>query len=76
MHRAWPFRRNHINENSNVLNIPSLKWASGQRSFHYRATKLWDPLPDDMKDPQLDPFKKKIEECASGGFSIFNFYSL
>ena len=26
--------------NSNLLNIPSFKSASGQRSFHYRATKL------------------------------------
>ena len=47
--------------NSNLLNIPSLKSASGLRSSHYRATKLWNALPDDMKDLQLDPFKQKLQ---------------
>ena len=46
--------------NSKLLNIPSFESASGQRSFHYRATKLWNALPEDMKDLQLDPFKQKL----------------
>ena len=47
--------------NSNLLNIPFFKSASGQRSFHYRATTLRNALPDDMKDLQLDPFKQKLQ---------------
>ena len=47
--------------NSNLLNIPSFKSASGQRSFHYQATKLWNALPDDMKDLSLDPFKQTLQ---------------
>ena len=47
--------------NSNLFNIPFFKSASGQRSFHYRATTLWNALPDGMKDLQLDPFKQKLQ---------------
>ena len=56
--------------NSNLLNIPSLKSASGQRSFHYRATKLWNALPDDMKDLQLDPFKQKLQSLLWEDFKF------
>ena len=60
--------RSVATRNSNLLNIPSLKSASGQRSFHYRATKLWNALPDDMKDLQLDPFKQKLQSLLSEDF--------
>ena len=53
--------RSVATRNSNLLHIPSLKSVSGQLSFHYRATKLWNALPDDMKDPQLDRFKQKLQ---------------
>ena len=36
--------------NSNMLNVPFFKSASGQRTFHYRATKLWNAMSDDMKN--------------------------
>ena len=42
--------------NSNLLNTPFFKSAFGQRSLYYRAATLWNVLPDDMKDLQLDPF--------------------
>ena len=61
--------------NSKLLNIPFFKSASGQRSLHYRATTLWNALPGDMKDLQLDPFKQKLQiEPALGGFVIFRLY--
>ena len=59
--------------NSNLLNIPSFKSAPGQWSFHYRATKLWIALPDEVKDLELDPFKQNFRVCFG---RIFNFYFL
>ena len=60
--------RSVATRNSNLLNFPSLKSVTGQRSFHYRATKLWNALPDDMKDLQLDPFKQKLQSLRSEDF--------
>ena len=47
--------------NSDLLNIPSFKSVSGQRSFHYRATTMWNAPPHDRKDLQLDSFKQKSQ---------------
>ena len=60
--------RSVATRNSNLLNFSSLKSVTGQRSSHYRATKLWNALPDDMKDLQLDPFKQKLQSLLSEDF--------
>ena len=60
--------RSVATRNSNLLNIPSLKSASGQWSFHYRATNLWNALPENIKDLQLDPFKQKLQSLPSDDF--------
>ena len=31
--------------NKDYLNIPADQWAAGQRTFLYRAIKLWNSLP-------------------------------
>ena len=70
--------RSVTTRNSNLLNIPSFKSASSQRSFHYQATKLWIVLPEDMKHLQLASFEQKLKSLLWEDFSIltFNFYSL
>jgi hypothetical protein len=35
--------------NRHHLNIPHLKSASGQRTFYYRAVKLWNDLCPELK---------------------------
>ena len=48
--------------NSNILNVPFFKSASGQRTFHYRATKLWNAMSDDMKNyDHIGPFKQSLK---------------
>ena len=38
--------------NKSKLNTPMCKSATGQRSFVYRATTIWNNLPDDMRNIQ------------------------
>ena len=48
--------------NNNMLNVPFFKSASGQRTFHYRATKLWNAMSDDMKNyDHIGPFKHSLK---------------
>ena len=48
--------------NNNMLNVPFYKSASGQRTFHYRATKLWNAMSDDMKNyDHIGPFKHSLK---------------
>ena len=34
---------------SNDLNIPRCRLATGQRAFAYRGAKIWNALSDDLK---------------------------
>ena len=36
--------------NSNLLQIPLYSTASGQRTFKYRAVKIWNQLSADLKE--------------------------
>ena len=45
------------------LNIPAYKSASGQRTFLYRATNLWNSLPCDViNSASLKIFKRKLKK--------------
>jgi hypothetical protein len=49
--------------NNYCLNIPSSKTTTGQRTFHYRAVKIWNDIDDELKKIQeLKVFKKKLKE--------------
>ncbi len=40
--------------NNYCLNIPRFKTAAGQRTFHYRAVKIWNDIDDELKKiPEL-----------------------
>ena len=57
--------------NNHNLDIPSYKSATGQRTFYYRAVKIWNELDDDLKNiSELKRFKKKLKEY------LLNFKSL
>jgi hypothetical protein len=48
--------------NNYQIQIPLCKTASGQRSFRYRAAKLWNNLEDSTKDiKSLKLFKKTVK---------------
>ena len=52
---------NRITRQNQDLNIPKCRLATGERSFAYRGTKLWNDLPKDLKcinDPKI--FKKRL----------------
>ena len=43
---------------SNDLNIPRCRLATGQRAFAYRGAKIWNALSDDLKSlPSMKAFK-------------------
>ena len=49
--------------NNYCLNIPSYKTTTGQRTFRYRAVKIWNDIDDELKKIQeLKVFKKKLKE--------------
>ena len=47
-------KRNEIHDlntrNNKALHIPQHKTVSGQRTFYYRAVKLWNNLDEDLKN--------------------------
>ena len=48
--------------NSQKLQIPFLKSATGQRSFYYRAVKIWNTLDPSLKlSKTLQEFKRKLK---------------
>ena len=55
--------------NSQLLNIPLFRTASGQRTFQYRATSLWNELQPALKlSPSVTEFKcllrqKLLNDC-------------
>ena len=53
----------HIRQtrNNNLLDIPLFRTASGQKSFHYGAVKIWNNLESDLKEIQsLRQFKRNL----------------
>lgn len=55
--------------NRNMLNTPFFKSASGQRTFYYRATTLWNAMSDDMKIlNQIGPFKNRLKRLLREDF--------
>lgn len=52
----------HPMRDKDLLNIPLYKTASGQRTFRYRATKIWNDLETNFKHiVTLNDFKKKLK---------------
>ena len=57
------FFHDHNTRNKDNLNIPGYKSASGQRTFLYLATKLWNSLPCDLiNSASLIIFKRKLKD--------------
>ena len=57
IHKAIQTRNNHC------LNIPSYKTTAGERTFHYRAVKIWNGIDDELKEiSELKVFKEKLKE--------------
>ncbi len=54
---------NRPTRNHDSLDIPSFKTSSGQRTFYYRAVKIWNDLDSELKQiTTLDKFRKKLKE--------------
>ena len=48
--------------NRQDLNIPKCRTSLAQRSFRYRAAKLWNTIPSKVKhSPTLNSFKRSIK---------------
>lgn len=48
--------------NSQKLQIPLLKTATGQRTFYYRTVKIWNALDPSLKlSRTLQEFKRKLK---------------
>ena len=51
-----------MTRNSQQLNIPLFRTATGQRSFQYRAVSLWNSLDKDLKlSKNHEVFKRKLK---------------
>jgi hypothetical protein len=57
-------KHGRVTRQINELNIPFYRTAGGQRSFLYRATKLWNHfLDNNIKDSSsIGVFKKLVRE--------------
>ena len=45
-----------------LLNIPLLRTATGQRTSHYREVKIWNDLEDELKHISTHGnFKRKLK---------------
>ena len=52
--------------NHDLLDIPLYKTAAGQRTFNYRAVKIWNDLDDKPKNiTSIIIFKKELREILS-----------
>jgi hypothetical protein len=48
--------------NNNQLDIPLFRTVSGQRTFYYRAVKIWNSLENELREIQsLRLFKRKLK---------------
>ena len=58
-------KRNEIHDlntrNNKALHIPQYKAVSGQRTFYYRAVKLWNDLDEDLKKLPWKRFKIELK---------------
>ena len=51
-----------VTRNSQQLNIPLFRTATGQRSFQYRAVSLWNSSDNDLKlSKNHEVFKRKLK---------------
>ena len=49
--------------NSQLLDVPLFRTASGQRTFQYRATSLWNALQPALKlSPSVTAFKRLLRQ--------------
>ena len=48
--------------NKDMLHVPQYKTASGQRSFRYRAVKIWNTTDDNLKNLPFGIFKSKLKD--------------
>jgi hypothetical protein len=52
----------HVTRRCNTLNVPFFKTSSGQRSFKYRAVKLWNDLDENLKEIRnFNSFKRHLK---------------
>lgn len=52
----------HATRRCNTLNVPYFKTCSGQRSFKYRAVKLWNELDENLKKIRnFNSFKRHLK---------------
>jgi hypothetical protein len=60
------YKRNEIHDlntrNNKALHIPQHKTVSGQRTFYYRAVKLWNDLDEDLKKLPWKRFKTELNQ--------------
>ncbi|CAB4040195.1 Hypothetical predicted protein, partial [Paramuricea clavata] len=53
---------NHHTRNSQQLNIPLFKTATGQRTFYYKIVSLWNSLDSSLKlCESVDSFKRRLK---------------
>ena len=61
----------HPMRDQELLNIPPFRTATGQRTFHYRAVKIWNELEDELKHiPTLGNFKRKLKSHLLDKFHL------
>jgi hypothetical protein len=48
-----------VTRNRELLHIPLCKTVSGQRSFRFRAVRLWNSLDNELKDSRLDHLRRR-----------------
>ena len=61
----------HPMRDQELLNIPLFRTATGQRTFHYRALKIWNGLEDELKlIPTLGNFKRKLKSHVLDKFHL------
>ena len=50
--------------NSQMLNIPLYKTATGQRTFYFRTAKLWNSLDSSLKLKPTQDFKRSLKRSV------------
>ena len=67
--RAMITRR--TTRNSQMLNIPLYKTATGQRTFYFKTVKLWNSLDSTLKlKPTLQDFKHCLKRSLISNFLV------
>ena len=58
--------RERTTRQSNDLHVPMALTPPGRRSLTYRGPRLWNSLPDDMKEsPSLHKFKESLPPTSA-----------